>query len=136
MLPPPPPPVPSVPELPDATPEVPEDVAARSATDRKVVKVSLIADRALPAAGRVGVLWIPEEARPMVPPVPELPDATPEVPDVLVLGVGSTQPVLLPETVEARTAAACTTAVGAAGLTPVGPKWFWVFEFKTAGGIG
>jgi hypothetical protein len=131
--------VPSVPELPDATPEVPEDVAVRSATDRKVVKVSLIADRALPAAGRVGVLWIPEEARPMVPPVPELPDATPEVPDVLVLGVGSTQPVLLPETVEARTAAACTTAVGAvgaAGLTPVGPKWFWVFEFKTAGGIG
>ena len=76
----------------------------------------------------------------MVPSVPELPDATPEVPDVLVLGVGSTQPVLL--TVEARCCAACTTAagaVGAAGLTPAGPKSLIgcrVFEFKTAGGIG
>ena len=32
------------------------------------------------------------------------------------------------------------TAAGAAGMTPAGPKsptgWFWVFEFKTAGGIG
>jgi hypothetical protein len=118
----PPPTVPSVPELPDATPDVP-DVPVRAPTDRRVVNVSSIPERMLSptdpgGGGRVGVLWMP---------------------DVLVLGVGSTQPVLLPETVEARTAAACTTAagaVGAAGLTPVGPKWFWVFEFKTAGGIG
>jgi len=143
-MPPPPPTVPSVPELPDATPEVPEDVVPdRAPTDRKVVKVSLIPDRALPASGRVGVLWIPEEARPMVPTVPELPDATPEVPDVLVLGVGSTQPVLL-GTVEGAPRTGCTVgaAAGAAGLTPVGPgaksptEWSRVFEFKTAGGIG
>ncbi len=141
--------VPELAELPDATPEVPEDVATpevpedvvtdRGPADRKVVKVSLIPDRALPASGRVGVVWIPEEAPPMVPSVPELPDATP---DVLTLGVGSTQPVLL--TVEARCCAACTTAAGAAGaagLTPAGPgakspTWCRVFEFKTAGGIG
>ena len=113
---PPPPMVPSVPvpDVPDATPEVPEDVPDRAPTDRKVVKVSLIPDRALPK---------PSE-------------------EVLVLGVGSTQPVLLP-TVEGVpcTGGTAGAAAGAAGLTPAGPKslppgWFWVFAFKTAGGIG
>jgi hypothetical protein len=120
-----------VPSVPEPTPDVPEpvpDVPVRAPTDRRVVNVSSIPERMLSptpdpgGGGRVGVLWMP---------------------DVLVLGVGSTQPVLLPGTVEGGTGgtAGGTAGAGTAGLTPAGPKslpggLLVVFEFKTAGGIG
>ena len=139
----PPPRVPSVPEDPDETPEEPDPEGAFIACNLCALSptAAIVLFAAASLALGVLVLAVVVLSDPLITDrvLPSGMLGVSGKPDVLTLGVGSTQPVLLP-TVEGAPRTGGTAAAGAAGMTPAGPKspteWFRVFEFKTAGGIG